>query len=165
LIAALATLLTLATGPSSLAYEPEVGGAVETRVDDSDGVSLAARLRMGALDSFLFPTTYGYGFRNRHTRSRRLAFANVVGGLQVPLRSGLHLSLDAGFSFETWIHAVVELKYRIVGNGGPGTWVVSVGSGIPWVLPGFVHGRNDPRRERGGWEVGPTITIGLEHRF
>ncbi len=147
----------------------ELGLAAGSRVENfgRGGFSLAGRLRLGALDGLSVRLTYGYALiRNRYTGQERVAFSNVLTTIQVPLRPGLALVVDAGFSFDVWIYAIVGLKHRVVGDGGPGTWMISAGAGVAWVLEGFPCQYADPSHcEGAAWGLGPTIAVGLDHRF
>jgi hypothetical protein len=147
----------------------EIGGAVGERVENlgPGGISLAARLRLGALDGLNLHLTYGYAvIRNHYTGATRVAFSNVLGTIEVPLTQRLALTLDGAFSFDVWLYGTVGLKHVLVGNGGPGSWIVRGGFGIAWVLDQFPCQYRDPGHcEGAAWGVGPTISFGLEHRF
>jgi hypothetical protein len=147
----------------------EVGAAVGGRMENfgPGGISLAARVRLGALDGLNFKLTYGYAvIRNHYTGQTRVAFSNVLGTLEVPLTSRLALTLDGAFSFDVWLYGTVGLKHVLIGDGGPGSWIVRGGFGLAWVLDKFPCEYRDPGRcEGAAWGVGPTISFGLEHRF
>jgi hypothetical protein len=147
----------------------EAGLAAGTRTENlgPGGISLAARLRLGALDGLNLRLTYGYAvIRNRYTDATRVAFSNVVGTLEVPLGTGLALVVDGGFSFDVWLFGTLGLRHRLAGQGGPGTWIVRGGFGVAWVLDRFPCQYRDPDRCQGSaWGVGPTIAFGLERRF
>ena len=147
----------------------ELGGAVGGRVENFSpgGLSLAARLRLGALDGLNFRLTYGYAvIRNHYTGKTRFAFSNVLGTLEVPLADRLALSVDGAFSFDVWLYATAGLKYYLVGRGGPGTWIVRGAAGMAWVMDQFPCQYRDPGKcEGAAWGLGPTISFGVEHRF
>lgn len=147
----------------------EAGLAVGERTENlgPGGISLAGRLRLGALDGLNLRLTYGYAvIRNRYTDQTRVAFSNVVSTLEVPLASGVALVADGGFSFDVWLYAILGLKYRLVGDGGPGTWILRGGFGVAWVLDRFPCQYLHPERcEGSAWGVGPTIAFGVERRF
>src|SRR6185436_3837373 len=147
----------------------EIGAAVGGRVENfgPGGISLAARLRLGALDGLNFRLTYGYAvIRNHYTARTRFAFSNVLGTLEVPLRDRLALTVDGAFSFDVWLYGTVGLKYRMVGDGGAGSWIVRGAFGLAWVMDQFPCQYRDPGRcEGAAWGLGPTISVGLEYRF
>jgi hypothetical protein len=147
----------------------EIGGAVGERMENlgAGGISLAARLRLGALDGLNFRLTYGYAMiRNHYTGRTRVAFSNVVGTFEIPLTERLALTVDGAFSFDVWLYGTVGLKHVLVGNGGPGSWIVRGGFGLAWVLDQFPCQYSNPGRcEGAAWGMGPTISFGLEHRF
>jgi hypothetical protein len=147
----------------------ELGGAVGERLENlgPGGISLAARLRLGALDGLNFRLTYGYAvIRNHYTGRTRVAFSNVLGTLEVPLTERLALVVDGGFSFDVWLYGTIGLKHVLVGNGGPGSWIVRGGFGVAWVLDQFPCQYRDPAHcEGAAWGAGPTISFGVERRF
>lgn len=147
----------------------EVGAAVGGRLENfgPGGVSLASRLRLGALDGLNFRLTYGYAvIRNFYTGRTRVAFSNVLGTLEVPLASRLGLVVDGGFSFDVWLYGTIGLKHLLVGDGGPGSWIVRGAFGLAWVLDRFPCTYADPRHcQNAAWGLGPTIALGVEHRF
>jgi hypothetical protein len=147
----------------------ELGVAVGQRLENfsAGGISLAGRLRLGALDGLNFRLTYGYAMiRNHYSGETRVAFSNVLGTLEVPLTSRLALTADAGFSFDVWLYGTVGLKHVLIGDGGPGSWIVRGAFGLAWVMDQFpCQYRNPGRCEGAAWGMGPTISLGLEHRF
>jgi hypothetical protein len=147
----------------------EIGAAVGGRMENLSpgGLSLAARLRLGALDGLNFRLTYGYAvIRNHYTGKTRFAFSNVLGTLEIPLADRLALSVDGAFSFDVWLYGTAGLKYYLVGHGGPGTWIVRGAAGLAWVMDQFPCQYRDPGKcEGAAWGVGPTISFGVEHRF
>jgi hypothetical protein len=124
-------------------------------------------LRLGALDGLNLQLTYGYALiRNRYTGDDRVAFSNVLAAAEVPLLPRLAATADAGFSFDVWLYGTVGLKHRLRGDGGPGTWIVRAATGLAWVLDGFPCNYRDPSRcEGAAWGVGPTVAVGVDHRF
>jgi hypothetical protein len=95
-----------------------------------------------------------------------VAFSSVVTTVEVPLRDGLALVADGGFSFDVWLYGTLGLRQRLAGRGGPGTWIASGGFGVAWVLDRFPCQYRDPQRCQGSaWGLGPTISFGLERRF
>jgi hypothetical protein len=147
----------------------EAGLAVGGRTENfgPGGISLAGRLRLGALDGLNLRLTYGYAvIRNRYTDQTRVAFSNVVSTIEVPLATGLALVVDGGFSFDVWLYGTLGLKHRLVGRGGPGSWIARAGFGVAWVLDRFpCQYRNPERCEGSAWGVGPTLAFGVERRF
>lgn len=147
----------------------EAGLAVGARTENlgAGGVSLAGRLRLGALDGLNLRLTYGYAvIRNRYTDRQRVAFSNVLGTLEIPLTARVALFVDGGFSFDIWLYGILGLRQVIVGHGGPGTWIMRAGFGVAWVMDRFpCQYRNPDRCNGSAWGVGPTIAVGVEHRF
>jgi hypothetical protein len=147
----------------------EIGGAVGERMENlgPGGISLAARLRLGALDGLNFHLTYGYAMiRNHYTGQTRVAFSNVIGTLEVPLTERLAITLDGAFSFDVWLYGTIGLKHVLIGHGGPGSWILRGGFGLAWVLDQFPCQYQNPARcEGAAWGMGPTISFGVEHRF
>ena len=147
----------------------EVGLAAGERTENlgAGGLSLAGRLRLGALDGLNLRLTYGYAvIRNRYTDRVRVAFSNVLTTIEVPLMTGLAAVVDGGFSFDVWLYGTVGVKHVLVGQGGAGTWSARAGFGIAWVLDRFpCQYRNPDRCHGSAWGVGPTIAVGVEHRF
>lgn len=147
----------------------EIGGAVGERMENlgPGGISLAGRLRLGALDGLNLHLTYGYAvIRNHYTGATRVAFSNVLGTVEIPLTRRLALTIDGAFSFDVWLYGTIGLKHVLIGNGGPGSWIVRGAFGLAWVLDQFPCEYRDPGRcEGAAWGMGPTISFGLEHRF
>jgi hypothetical protein len=147
----------------------EIGAAAGGRMENfgPGGISLAGRLRLGAVDGLNFRLTYGYAvIRNHYTARTRVAFSNVLGTLEVPLTSRLAITLDGAFSFDVWLYGTLGLKHLLIGNGGPGSWIVRGAFGLAWVMDQFPCQYRDPGRCQGAaWGAGPTISFGLEHRF
>jgi hypothetical protein len=147
----------------------ELGAAVGQRLENfsAGGISLAGRLRLGALDGLNLRLTYGYAvIRNHYSGQTRFAFSNVLGTLEVPLTSRLAITVDGAFSFDVWLYGTVGLKHVLIGDGGPGSWIVRGAFGLAWVLDQFPCQYRDPGRcEGAAWGLGPTLSFGLEHRF
>jgi hypothetical protein len=147
----------------------ELGAAVGGRMENfgPGGISLAGRLRLGALDGLNGRLTYGYAVIRNHWNGRtRVAFSNVLATIEVPLTSRLALALDGGFSFDVWLYGTLGLKHVLIGDGGAGSWIVRGAFGLAWVLDQFPCQYRDPTRcEGAAWGMGPTLSFGLEHRF
>jgi hypothetical protein len=147
----------------------EIGAAVGSRLENfgPGGISLAGRLRLGALDGLNMRLTYGYALiRNRYTGATRVAFSNVVSTLEVPLMPRLALVVDGGFSFDVWLYGTIGLRHTLVGDGGRGSWIARAAFGLAWVLDQFPCQYRQPERcEGAAWGMGPTIAFGLERRF
>jgi hypothetical protein len=147
----------------------EIGGAAGGRLENfgPGGISLAGHLRLGALDGLNFRLSYGYAvIRNHYTARTRVAFSNVIGTFEIPLGPRLALTAEGAFSFDVWLYGTVGLKHLLVGNGGPGSWIVRGAFGLAWVMDQFPCQYRDPGRCQGAaWGLGPTISFGLEHRF
>ena len=147
----------------------ELGAAVGGRLENfkPGGISLAGRLRLGALDGLNFRLTYGYAMiRNHYTARTRVAFSNILGTLEVPLTRRLALTLDGAFSFDVWLYGTVGLKHLLIGDGGPDSWIVRGAFGLAWVMDQFPCQYRDPGRcEGAAWGMGPTLSFGVERRF
>ena len=147
----------------------EIGAAAGGRLENfgPGGISLAGRLRLGALDGLNFRLTYGYAvIRNHYTARTRVAFSNILGTLEVPLTRRLALFTEGAFSFDVWLYGTIGLKHLLVGDGGPGSWIIRGAFGLAWVMDQFPCQYRDPGRcEGAAWGLGPTIAFGLEHRF
>jgi hypothetical protein len=147
----------------------EVGLSAGGRMENfgPGGISLASRVRLGALDGLNLRLTYGHAIiRNYYSGQTRVAFSNVLATLEVPLMQKLALVVDGGFSFDVWMYGTIGLKHLLVGDGGPGSWIVRGGFGAAWVLDRFPCSYGDPKHCQGAaWGLGPTISLGVEHRF
>jgi hypothetical protein len=147
----------------------ELGGSVGSRVQNygGSGISLAASLRLGAVDGLRFSITYGYVVkRNQYTGDVVLGISSTLLGLQVPVGATLALFGESGISADKWIYASLGLRHRLIGDGGAGTWIISGSFGVAWVID-----RPDcPYPDTGwctdsAWAAGPTLGLGVEHRF
>jgi hypothetical protein len=147
----------------------ELGAAIGQRLENfgAGGISVAGRLRLGALDGLNLRLTYGYAvIRNHYSGRTRVAFSNVLGTVDVPLTRRLAITLDGAFSLDVWLYGTLGLKHVLVGDGGAGSWIVRGAFGLAWVLDQFPCQYRDPARcEGAAWGMGPTISFGLEHRF
>jgi hypothetical protein len=147
----------------------ELGAAVGSRVQNfgGAGLSLAAFLRLGALDGLNFTFTTGYVWkRNRYTGQPTMGLASGKGTLQVPLSPRFALFSEGAFSTDYWLYATAGLRHRLSGDGRGGTWFVSGALGLAWVVDqsdclhpgtGWCSGS--------AWAAGPTVAFGLERRF
>ncbi len=147
----------------------ELGGAAGSRVQNygGDGISLAAFLRLGALDGLNFTFTNGYVWkRNRYTGRPTLGLASGQGTLQIPLSRRFALVTEGAFSTDHWLYATAGLRHRLSGEGAAGTWFLSGALGLAWVVD-----RADCVHPGTGWctgsawAAGPTVAFGLERRF
>jgi hypothetical protein len=131
------------------------------------GFSAAGGLRLGALDGLMcrFDLTYAI-VRNYYTGRVVVAASSLLTRVEVPVNRAVALVFDGGFSFDAWFFGTVGLKHHLGPRGAPGTWTVSGGLGIAWVLDRFPCQYNDPRPcENAAWATGPTLTLGLDRRF
>jgi len=147
----------------------ELGAAVGGRLENfkAGGISLAGRLRLGALDGLNLRLTYGYAMiRNHYTARTRVAFSNILTTVEVPLTSRVALTLDGAFSMDVWLYGTLGLKHVLIGDGGPDSWIIRGAFGIAWVMNQFPCQYRDPGRcEGAAWGVGPTLSFGVERRF
>jgi hypothetical protein len=132
-----------------------------------NGLSIAPTLRLGSLDGLNFRLEYAYSIAaNQYTGRRTVGFSNIIGTLDVPLARRLALEIDGGVNLQSWAFGTIGLRYRLRGEGGPGTWFVTGAFGGAWVadrspcnyeasIPCTASARS----------FGPTIGFGLERRF
>jgi hypothetical protein len=147
----------------------ELGASIGSRIQHygGSGISMAGFLRLGALDGLRFTLSYDYVLRrNPYTAALRIGLSNVLAALQVPLSARLALFTEGGLSADRWIYASAGLRHRLVGNGGPGTWIIAGSFGVAWV----VDRPECPYPDTGwcldaAWAAGPTLGLGLERRF
>jgi hypothetical protein len=147
----------------------EIGASAGSRLQNygASGISLAGFLRLGRLDGLKLTMTYGYVLaRNRYTGIPIVGLSNAMATVDVPLSARTALYFEAGGSGDLWVYGSGGLRYRIGGDAGPSTWVVSGSLGLGWVLD-----RPDCRHPGTGWctdsawALGPTMGFGLERRF
>jgi hypothetical protein len=148
----------------------ELGAGVGSRVQNfgGDGISLAAYLRLGALDGLNFNLTTGYVWkRNRYTGRPTLGLGNARGMVQVPLSRRFALFTEGAFSTDHWLYTTTGLRHRLSGDGGPGTWYLSGAVGLAWVVdrPDCPHPDTGWCTGGSAWAAGPTLAFGLEYRF
>ena len=147
----------------------ELGAAAGSRVQNygGAGISLAAFLRLGALDGLSFTFTNGYVWkRNRYTGRATLGLGSGQGTLQVPLSRRFAVFAEGAFSTDHWLYATAGLRHRLSGEGGAGTWLISGALGLGWVLdrPDCVH-PGTGWCTGSAWAAGPTMAFGVERRF
>jgi hypothetical protein len=133
----------------------------------SSGLSLAPQLRLGSLDGLNLSLTYTHTVaRNKYSGRPTIGFANVVGKLSVPLARQVALELSGGMSLDAWGYTTIGLRHRLTGDGGPGTWYVSGGFGLALVVDRAPcdYAAASPCTAS-ATSYGPTIGIGVEHRF
>jgi hypothetical protein len=147
----------------------ELGIALGGRLENfrPGGISLAGRLRLGALDGLNLRLTYGYAMiRNHYTARTRVAFSNILATLEVPIGRRLALYADGGFSMDVWLYGTLGLKHVLIGDGGPDSWIIRGAFGLAWVMNEFPCQYRDPGRcEGAAWGMGPTLSLGVERRF
>lgn len=175
--------------PLALAVEPDgagmitharLGGAFATdfvelgisaggryRRFGSGGYSLAAGLRLGALDGLNVRVDLTYAIvRNYYTGQVVVGVSSLATTFEVPLHPRVALVFDGGFSFDAWLFGTVGIAHHLGPRGARGTWTVRGGLGIAWVLDRFPCQYNDPTPcEDAAWATGPTVTLGLDRRF
>jgi hypothetical protein len=131
------------------------------------GFSIAPTLRLGSLDGLHFSLEYAYSIApNRYTGERTIGFSNVLGTLDVPLSRRLALEVESGLNLQSWVFATIGLRYRVRGDGGPGTWFVTGAFGAAWIAD-----RSSCNYDAAvpcgasASAFGPTVSFGLERRF
>jgi hypothetical protein len=146
-----------------------IGFGVGSRLQrfGTSGLSLAPQVRLGSLDGLNLSLSYTHTVaRNKYSGRPSVGFANVVGKLSVPLARPLTLELSGGMSLDAWAYGTLGLRQRLVGDGGPGTWYVSGAFGVAMVID----------RAQCNYDAvvpctasassyGPTLAVGVEHRF
>jgi hypothetical protein len=147
----------------------ELGAAVGSRVQNygGAGISLAAFLRLGALDGLSFTFTNGYVWkRNRYTGRPTLGLGSGRGTLQVPLSPRFALLTEGAFSTDHFLYLTFGMRHRLSGAGRAGSWFLSGAFGLAWVVDRPVCPYPDTGWCTGSaWAAGPTIAFGLERRF
>jgi hypothetical protein len=131
------------------------------------GLSIAPSVRLGSLDGLSLSLTYTQTItRDESTGRPTIGFSNAISKLAVPLTRRLALELEGGFSLDGWAFGTVGLRYRLVGDGGPGTWIASGGFGAGMVVDraGCNYAAAFPCGSSSG-SIGPTMSIGIERRF
>lgn len=145
----------------------ELGVGVGSRVRNfgPGGYSLAAGLRMGALDGLSMRVDLTYLIiRNYYTGERVFAFSNLLTAIEVPLHPAVALIVEGGVSLDAWLFLTIGIKHHLGPRGAPGTWAVRGGLGIVWTNDECLY--MDPRGcEESTWSAGPTLTVGVERRF
>lgn len=147
----------------------EIGASAGTRFQNygGAGISIAGFLRLGALDGLRLTLSYGYVLkRNRYTGDVGIGLSNLLTSLQIPLGRRSALFGEAGVSADKWVFASLGLRHRLVGDGGAGSWFVTGSFGVAWVI----DRPECPYPETGwcaesAWAAGPTLGLGVEHRF
>jgi hypothetical protein len=131
------------------------------------GLSIAPSVRLGSLDGLSLSLTYTQTIaRNEYTGRPTIGFSNAISKLAVPLSKTVALELEGGFSLDGWAFGTMGLRYRLSGDGGPGSWIVSGGFGVGEVVDragcnyaaGFPCGSS-------ATSFGPTVSFGIERRF
>jgi hypothetical protein len=131
-------------------------------------VALAPTLRLGALDGLNLSLEYVYAIsRNAYSGRPTLGFSSVLGAVTVPVSPRVALMLDTGLSFDAWAFLTLGLRQRLTGDGGPGTWLVSGGFGLAWVLDRSLcdYTATVPCAGATAFSFGPTVSFGAERRF
>jgi hypothetical protein len=147
----------------------EIGASLGGRLQNfgASGLSMASSLRLGALDGLKLQLSYGYTLeRNRWNGLPVIGMSNMVASFDVPLSRRVALFTEAGASADLWVYWSAGLRYRLTGEGGAGTWVVSGSFGLGWVIdrPACPYPETGWCTES-GWALGPTMGFGLERRF
>jgi hypothetical protein len=147
----------------------ELGLSAGSRVQNfgAAGISLAAFVRLGALDGLNLTVTSGYVWkRNRYTGRATVGLGSMSGALTVPLSPRFALFAEGAFSSDPWLYFSAGLRHRLSGEGGSGSWFLAGSLGLAWVVD-----RPDcPYPDTGwctgsAWAAGPTVGLGLERRF
>jgi hypothetical protein len=156
-------------GAAYVADMLEVGLSAGGRMQNlgAGGYSLAAHLRLGALDGLRFTLTYGYLIaRNDYTSRIGASFSNVRGKVAVPLSRRARLFVDGAFSFDVWLYGIVGLEQALGGDFTSAPWRLSAGFGPAWVIDRFGCRNRYPTPCAGSaFAIGPTISAGVERRF
>jgi hypothetical protein len=131
------------------------------------GLSIAPTLRLGSLDGLNLSIEYAYSIApNQYTGQRTIGFSNLLATLDVPLARRLALELDSGIALQSWAFATAGLRYRLVGDGGPGSWFVTGAFGGAWITDRNSCNYNaDIPCGNSAVSFGPTVMFGLERRF
>ena len=143
-----------------------VGGQIQKN-GGYRGLSLASHVRLGSIDGLNLELTYSHSLkRNQYTDKPTLGFANALAKLQVPLAPAVALQLDLGLSLDSWAYATLGLRYRLFGNGGPGSFYLSGAFGLAVVGDRSTcnYDASVPCRPS-AISYGPTTAVGLEYRF
>jgi hypothetical protein len=131
-----------------------------------NGLSIAPTLRLGRLDGLELELEYAYNVApNRFTGRQTVGFSDVLTTGRVPVTSRLALQLQAGLNLQAWIFTTLGLRQRLSGEGGPGSWFVSAGFGVAWIEDRSACDQPDLSCGSTALSFGPTISVGLEHRF
>jgi hypothetical protein len=143
-----------------------VGGQVQKN-SGYRGLSLASHVRLGSVDGLNLELTYSHSLRrNQYTDKPTLGFANALAKLQVPLAPAVALQLDLGLSLDAWAYATLGVRYRLFGNGGPGSFYLSGAFGLA-----AVGDRSTCNYDAAvpchpsAISYGPTTSVGVEYRF
>lgn len=131
------------------------------------GWSMAPALRLGAIDGLNLRMELGYSLiRNYYTSQAQLAWAHLLGGIDVPVARRLAIMLDGGYGVDLWFYGTVGLRQIVTGRGGPGTLAIGAAFGFVWVVDRFPCQYGDIEPCRGAaWGTGPTIAIRVDRRF
>lgn len=147
----------------------EIGGAAGTHLSGHNGagISMAGFLRLGALDGLKLTLTYGYVLaRNQYSGKPTLGMKNLISTFDVPIGHRFTLFADGGISADNWIYATLGMRHRLFGDGGKGSWYISGSFGVAWILdrPSCLY-PDTGWCTNAAWAAGPTLGLGLEHRF
>ena len=147
----------------------EFGIAAGTRLQNlgAGGYSLAAHLRLGALDGLRLTVGYGYVVaRNYYTGRVGAALSNIRAKVAVPINRRARLFVDGAFSYDVWIYGIVGLEQALGGDLVDAPWRLSIGFGPALVVDRFgCPARYPAPCGRSASAIGPTMALGLERRF
>jgi hypothetical protein len=147
----------------------EVGIAAGTRLQNlgGGGYSLAAQLRLGAIDGLRLLVGYGYVVaRNYNTGKVGASLSNIRAKISVPVSRRARLFLDGAFSYDVWVYGIVGLEQALGGDLSDAPWRLSLGFGPALVVDRFGCAARYPVPcGRSTTGLGPTIAVGLERRF
>jgi hypothetical protein len=132
-----------------------------------DGFSMAASLRLGALDGLNGQLRYAYSLvQNPYRRERRWAIASVAATVAVPVHRRVRVEIDGSLGFDLWIHATAGLRHRLWGDGRRGTLDLRAGAGLVFIEDRFPCIYGDPTPCLGAAVgFGPTLMFGVDRRF
>jgi hypothetical protein len=146
-----------------------IGFGVGSRLQrfGTSGLSLAPQLRLGSLDGLNLSLTYTHTIaRNKYSGRPTVGFANIAGKLSIPVARPITLELSAGMSLDAWAYGTLGLRHRLTGDGGPGTWYVSGAFGVAMVVDRAQCNYDAVIPcTASATSYGPTLGVGVEHRF
>lgn len=147
----------------------ELGVSAGSRIQNFSGagVSVAAHLRLGAVDGLNLAMTYGYLIaRSYYSGDVGASFSNVRGKVSVPISSRARLYFDGAFSYDVWLYAIFGLEQAIGGSMSTAPWRVWGGFGAAYTINRFgCEARYPAPCEGSSSALGLTFSAGIERRF